>query len=206
MDEVIGIFPTPLMFCQKLIPGDLVKAMIQQLEESETGPNVRTTLLTHTPMSNPRSSENFMNVLKHVSPKLREYGEVMMGEPLDWGVKEIWINKMETGGAQKQHNHANSFISGIIYLTATTGPTATVFHRNLGVPSFQMVNQNERCKMGPFNAPIFRAPEAQPGDVLLFPSYLMHEVPPNRGDTRYTAAFNALPDRIDSWGYVIKFK
>ncbi|MEL6479282.1 MAG: putative 2OG-Fe(II) oxygenase [Pseudomonadota bacterium] len=114
---IVGIFPTPVMLAKGVIPPPLVQAMIDQFESSETGANVRTTTLSHTPMDSPRSHENYMAVLKHVAPKLREYGEALMGEVLDWGVKEIWINKMEPGGAQKMHNHANSFISGIIYLT-----------------------------------------------------------------------------------------
>ena len=39
--------------------------------------------------------------------------------------------------------------------------------------------------------------------MILFPSYLLHEVPRNQGDQRITLAFNAIPDRLDSWGYTI---
>jgi len=40
---------------------------------------------------------------------------------------------------------------------------------------------------------------------VLFPSFLMHAVPPNEGDRRITMAFNAIPTRLDSWGYAIQF-
>jgi hypothetical protein len=33
----------------------------------------------------------------------------------------------------------------------------------------------------------------------------MHAVPPNPGARRITLAFNAIPTRLDSWGYVIAF-
>ena len=39
--------------------------------------------------------------------------------------------------------------------------------------------------------------------MVLFPSYLLHEVPRNQGAQRITMAFNAIPDRLDSWGYSI---
>ena len=42
-----------------------------------------------------------------------------------------------------------------------------------------------------------------PGDLVLFPSYLLHEVPLNHGDLRITLAFNAIPSRLDAWGYAI---
>jgi ectoine hydroxylase-related dioxygenase (phytanoyl-CoA dioxygenase family) len=45
----------------------------------------------------------------------------------------------------------------------------------------------------------------EPGDVILFPSYLMHAVPPNPGERRVTMAFNAIPSRLDSWGYAVSF-
>ncbi|MEL6267294.1 MAG: putative 2OG-Fe(II) oxygenase [Pseudomonadota bacterium] len=206
MDQVIGIFPTPLMLAKGAIPPDLVAALVRQFDETDKGPNVRTTLLSHTPMTNPRAHENYMAVLRHTLPRLSDYGEALMGEKLDWGVKEIWINRMEPGGAQKMHNHANSFISGIIYLTETHPASATVFHRNSGTNTFQMVNENKRCRISAYNSPIFRLPEVGPGDMVLFPSYMLHEVPPNQGEPRMTAAFNALPDRLDSWGYVVKFR
>ena len=30
--------------------------------------------------------------------------------------------------------------------------------------------------------------------MVLFPSYLMHAVPPNQGERRITLSFNAIPD------------
>ena len=205
-DSIVGIFPTPLMICRAAIPPDLVARLIAEFEAEQTGPNVRTALLSHTPVANPRGNACFEAVLQAVGPRIAAYGEALLGETLNWGVKEIWINRMETGGAQKMHNHANSFISGIVYLTETHPSSATVFYRNSGVNTFQMSNENKRCKIGPYNSPIFRVPDVSPGDVVLFPSYVLHEVPPNQGAPRLTAAFNALPERLDSWGYTIRFR
>jgi hypothetical protein len=41
--------------------------------------------------------------------------------------------------------------------------------------------------------------------VLLFPSFLLHEVPVNQGERRLTLAFNAIPQRLDAWGYATAF-
>ena len=41
----------------------------------------------------------------------------MFGERLGWSLKEMWVNVLDTGGRQAMHNHANSFISGVVYLT-----------------------------------------------------------------------------------------
>jgi ectoine hydroxylase-related dioxygenase (phytanoyl-CoA dioxygenase family) len=58
---------------------------------------------------------------------------------------------------------------------------------------------------GPYNAEKWVSPEPEPGDVVFFPSYLMHAVPGNPGDRRITLAFNAIPRSLDSWGYRIGF-
>jgi ectoine hydroxylase-related dioxygenase (phytanoyl-CoA dioxygenase family) len=49
------------------------------------------------------------------------------------------------------------------------------------------------------------SPAPDPGDVVLFPSYLMHAVPTNPGPRRISLAFNAIPTQLDSWGYRISF-
>lgn len=205
-DEVVGLFPTPILIARDVIPRALLKAMIAQFEATSTGANVRTALLSHTPVESPRAHENYLAALDHILPQLRAYGKTLMGEELPWAVKEIWINQMVPGGAQKMHNHANSFVSGVIYLTEVDQSAATVFYRPSATTHFLMSNENKRCEIGPYNAPVFRMPATRPGDMVLFPSYLNHEVPPNNGATRMTAAFNALPERLDSWGYTLQFK
>ncbi|MEL7470891.1 MAG: putative 2OG-Fe(II) oxygenase [Pseudomonadota bacterium] len=204
--EIIGLFPTPLMVCRGVLGPDLVTGMVDHYDASEKGANVRTALLSHTPMTSPGASNIYQAVLSKAAPMITEFGETILGERLNWGVKEIWINRMETGGAQKLHNHANSFISGIIYLSESHEGSLTMFHRPTQTNSFVMTNENKNTKMTAFNASVFRAPQVGPGDMILFPSYILHEVPPNQGGSRMTAAFNALPERVDSWGYTVRFK
>ena len=33
----------------------------------------------------------------------------------------------------------------------------------------------------------------------------MHAVPPNAGGRRISLAFNAIPTRLESWGYTLSF-
>ncbi len=205
-DELLGLFATPILIARRALPAALVKAMIDQFDEMPRADNVRTALLTHTPMQSPRGHENYKAAMQHILPRLRAYGRSLMGEELAWAVKEIWINRMVEGGAQKMHNHANSFVSGVIYLTSVDRSAATVFHRQSGANTFVMSNENKRCEIGPYNAPVFQMPGTEPGDMVLFPSYILHEVPPNKGGPRMTAAFNALPERLDSWGYTLSFR
>jgi uncharacterized protein (TIGR02466 family) len=103
------------------------------------------------------------------------------------------------------HNHANSFISGVVYLTPTHPGSQTVFLKSPGGTDFKFKNDHAGVTQGEFNADKWVSPAPQPGDMLLFPSYLLHAVPPNEGARRITLAFNAIPIRIDSWGYTLRF-
>ncbi len=126
-------------------------------------------------------------------------------EKLRWTVKEIWTNMLEKGGSQTLHSHANSFVSGILYLTPSHPACKTVFVRPPGGNDFSFRHHTRSAALGPFNAGKYVLPEAEPGDLVLFPSYLYHEVPRNQGDQRITIAFNAIPDSLDCWGYRINF-
>ena len=77
------------------------------------------------------------------------------------------------GGQQKLHNHANSFISGVIYLTESHPAAQTVFAKSPGGSDFVFRNVNGNSALGPYNADKWVGPETAPGDLVLFPSYLL---------------------------------
>ena len=74
-----------------------------------------------------------------------------------------------------------------------------------GGTDFAFRNDHAGMTPGPFSGDKWISPQPTPGDLVLFPSYLMHAVPPNPGERRITLAFNAIPSRLDSWGYKISF-
>lgn len=204
-NRVMGLFPTPLMHAQTVIGGALLQEVQARIEAEHRERNTHTGLLSHTAMVSASEDALFARVAAEARPAVLEFGELLFGERLDWAIKEIWVNVLETGGHQALHNHANSFISGVIYLTEHHPRTGTVFHKQLGGSDYSFVNQNRGVKNGPFNASKWQSPPMKPGDMVLFPSYLLHEVPKNEGGRRITMAFNALPDRLDSWGYTVRF-
>jgi uncharacterized protein (TIGR02466 family) len=117
----------------------------------------------------------------------------------------MWVNVLETGGHQAMHNHANSFISGVVYLTPTHAGSQTVFMKSPGGTDFMFRNDHQGTTPNEFCADKWISPTPEPGDMMLFPSYVLHAVPPNQGERRISLAFNAIPLRLDSWGYVVRF-
>ena len=217
MDEsssgrVIGIFPTPLLFVPGAVAADCVQALARRFTEEADVANNRSPRLSHTaPLTlptttrAPQADDPLMRLGTAVRPHLESFGELLLGERRPWRIKELWCNVLQTGGHQNLHNHANSFASGIVYLTASHPQCRTAFVRGLGGDNFVFRNANPGCSTGPYNADRWVTPEVSPGDVMLFPSGLLHEVPTNPGGLRITIAFNAIPDRIDSWGYSLGF-
>ena len=205
MDEVIGIFPTPFMRAPATLPRDLVNGLVEHFSTLAVRDNNSSANLSHTEMLRPSDSPLLVEVAALVTPKLTEFGALIFGERMGWSVKEMWVNVLDTGGHQAMHNHANSFISAVVYLTPTHASSRTVFMKSPGGTDFSFKNDHSGMVTGPFNAEKWISPEPEPGDLVLFPSYLMHAVPPNAGERRITLALNAIPSRLDSWGYSIKF-
>ena len=205
MSEVIGLFPTPFM----RVPGALDRVLVSRLVEHFGALAVRennsSMKLSHTAMLRPGDSPLFVQAAALITPRLADFGALMFGERLGWSLKEMWVNVLDTGGHQAMHNHANSFISGVVYLTATHPASQTVFMKSPGGTDFAFKNDHAGTTPGPYSADKWISPAPQPGDLVLFPSYLMHAVPPNPGERRITLAFNAIPIRLDSWGYAISF-
>lgn len=205
MDELIPLFPTPFMRCPRVLGPQLVNGLIEHFSVQATRDNNSSAKLTHTQMLKPGDSPLFVEAASLITPKLGEFGLQLFGERMGWSLKEMWVNVLDTGGHQAMHNHANSFISGVVYLTPTHEGSQTVFMKSPGGTDFLFKNDHAGMTPGPYNADKWISPAPQPGDMALFPSYLMHAVPPNQGERRITLSFNAIPLRLDSWGYVVRF-
>lgn len=207
MNEVFELFPTPFMRCPAVIDGESIRGLQASLSAGVLQSNPQSNQLAHTQIIKPSDAPELATLATRILPSVAELGQLMFGEALDWRIKEMWINVLQHGGRQAIHNHTNSFISGVIYLTESHPSAYTVFAKGLGGRDFVFSNTNARSQgqLGPFNADKWIAPEPSVGDMILFPSYLLHEVPVNQGSVRVSLAFNAIPKRLDAWGYEISF-
>lgn len=203
--EVTGLFPIPFMRIKGLLSRPLVEALVEELRCADTETNAKSELLSHTAVVTPETSPRYREASEAILPFLGEFGVLLFGEALPWRIKEMWMNVLEHGGQQALHAHANSFISGVVYLTESHPSARTVLYRGLGGRDFTFSNEHSDVQHGPFNSPKWAVPQMSPGDMALFPSYVLHEVPKNLGKQRITLALNAVPERLRSWGYEIRF-
>lgn len=204
-DEIIGLFPVPLQRSPAALPPALVNALVDHFSTQALQANNSSDALSHTRMLQPGDSPLLVQAAALLTPRIAEFGRHLFGEALGWAIKEMWVNVLDTGGRQAMHNHANSFASGVVYLTETHESARTVFMKSPGGHDFALKNDHAGVATGPYNAEKWISPAPNPGDLILFPSYLMHAVPPNAGGRRITLAFNAIPTRLESWGYTLSF-
>jgi hypothetical protein len=204
MNEVYGLFPIPFMRARATLHPELVARLAEHFTTLAKQSNNSSTNLAHTEMLRPTDSPLLAKAAELIMPKLVDYGALLFGEQLRWHLKEMWVNVLDKGGRQAMHNHANSFVSGVVYLTRTHPGSQTVFMRSPGGTEFLFRNDHKGTTPGEFSADKWISPAPDPGDMILFPSYLMHAVPPNEGERRITLSFNSLPSQLDSWGYVVK--
>jgi uncharacterized protein (TIGR02466 family) len=100
----------------------------------------------------------------------------------------LWINILPPGGVHTSHIHPHSVISGTYYVTIPEGASALKFEDpRLG---FMMAAPPRKKKASPENRQFaYMAPT--PGTVLLWESWLRHEVPVNEADSeRISISFN----------------
>lgn len=205
MADVFELFPTPVMRVPAVLAPEAARALAQRLAQGARVANDRSEQLSHTRILAPGDDAWLDAVVEKIGPHLQAFGQLLFGESLRWIVKEIWVNVLQHGGRQSLHNHANCFASGVLHLTPSDPSACTTFTRSLGGGEFAFRNTHAGTTTGPFNAEKWVAPPPEPGDLILFPSHLLHEVPVNKGPERITLAFNAVPHRLDAWGYALSF-
>lgn len=103
-------------------------------------------------------------------------------------LEDLWINILPEGGIHTAHIHPHSVISGTTYVAMPEGTSAIRFED----PRLQMMMAAPpRRKDAPENLKQFVYVQPEVGDVLLWESWLRHEVPMNFSeDERISVSFN----------------
>jgi uncharacterized protein (TIGR02466 family) len=101
---------------------------------------------------------------------------------------DIWVNVLPEGGVHTSHIHTRSVLSGTYYVAVPKGASALKLEDpRLG---FMMAAPPRKAKAALGNRP-FVYVDPTPGTVLLWESWLRHEVPVNRSPgERISISFN----------------
>jgi len=103
-------------------------------------------------------------------------------------LEDLWINILPEGGMHSSHLHPHSVISGTTYVAMPDGASALKIEdpRSGRMMAAPVRRKGARRELEPF---IYVKPDV--GDVLLWESWLRHEVPMNMSeDERISVSFN----------------
>ncbi|WP_300033835.1 2OG-Fe(II) oxygenase family protein [uncultured Roseobacter sp.] len=142
--------------------------------------------LTDLPYRFPIFKDLVKTLNKHVKAFARDLEFDLDGRKLR--LEDIWINILPPGGIHTSHIHPHSVISGTTYVAVPEGASAIKFEdpRHAMMMAAPPRIKDARPQMRPFHyvAPV-------PGDLLLWESWLRHEVPLNMAEEdRISISFN----------------
>ena len=122
----------------------------------------------------------------HAAAFARDLDFDLGGAPLS--LDSLWVNVLEPGGAHAAHIHPHSVLSGTYYVDVPDGAGAIRFEDPR--LTMMMAAPPRKARARPANR-TFATIAPKPGMLLLWESWLRHEVPINAGENpRISISFN----------------
>ena len=130
----------------------------------------------------------FAELKKTINEHIKEYVNIVYpNSNIDVYITQSWANFTEPNQYHHKHSHPNSFISGVFYVNAIKNEDMIKFYKDLS-PTFQ-INHNQSNNYNSHDVAIL----VESGDLVLFPSNFMHDVPPTTSkETRISISFNTF--------------
>ena len=123
---------------------------------------------------------------KHASAFAKElHWDIRGGKPI---CDSIWVNVMPEGGSHTSHIHTNAVISGTYYVAVPQGAGPIVYEDPRHA---LMMAAPQRLATAPREMKSHISETPQGGTLLLWESWLRHEVPLNKAEgSRISVSFN----------------
>jgi len=185
MSSIIPLFPSAVMVCSAkhtLCAGE--EEYIRNVEYGDNSGNLKS--------SSDRILEQpeLAAMQAFVQKQIKSYTQSLLklDSSIDLYITQSWLNKAEKDQYHPLHNHPNSVLSGVLFLSGGGKLPPIRFHRFN--PLFPL--ELNFTELNDFNATC-RWFEPVYGQLILFPSSLLHDVTPNKTDsTRITLSFNTF--------------
>ena len=180
------LFPTPVCFSK--LERSLTKQELKTLDKykKETKNNLGNTLTISNYIL---ENKALKNLKKDLHKKVIDYFNevVCTSNSIIPYITQSWLNYTEPGQFHHRHEHSNSYVSGVFYVSADKEVDRIQFYKTAHEEIQLAVS-----KYNLFNSTTWQYP-VQTGDVLLFPPYLTHGVEKKKGtNLRITLSFNVF--------------
>lgn len=138
----------------------------------------------------PQRATCFEQLVRLMKPHAEQFADRLQMDLRGKRLKldNIWVNVLEPGGSHSGHIHPHCVLSGTYYVRVPDGASSLKFEdprlaMMMASPA-PLENADEEHRRF-----VYVAPKA--GDLLLWESWLRHEVPPNRAaSARVSVSFN----------------
>ena len=182
------IFPCPLYIVKR-------DTNISPKEEKEIGEIVKEGMHYSVGNSISNNSDIFNGKLKEIKQfceeQLNRYVKEIINprEELDLYITQSWLNITKPREHHHEHSHPNSIISGVFYIHTEEGDCITFGDPNFKIKEVVKFN----VEFNTWNAAYCSVPSYK-NELLLFPSWLDHQVHPNINATtnRISVSFNTF--------------
>ena len=204
-DELIQVFPTPLLVCPYSRNYDKELEWIKKQECKKPSDRLDSSKVA----TNRQSTDTFIldnpelkKIRTFIETKLYQYVTNVMESDDKLVITQSWLNISGKGESHHEHTHPNSIISGVWYPQINNKLPPILFTKR----SLQRDVELKVRKYNTFNGFTFLLP-LNAGELVLFPSNMNHRVPANKYDEeRISLSFNTWPKGnmgdIDSLTYL----
>ncbi len=209
MMDVFPILSTPLGVIQNPYHKEVKSLILNDIatKSNSTHTNTSSDYLYHVDYVNILLQDKYKKFREWIEEQGKGFVKDIMGHYLQdtMTVTDSWINVCNKGGVQQTHNHTNSFISCVYYVNfhdshaptyfvrkESMGATASIIatYPNIFLPFEQKTIYNQVGELSP-----------NEGDLVLFPSNVLHGYKKNSEDDRITLALNMMPNVVTGWDY-----
>ena len=179
----VKVFPTLLQYTNNFLNAIECEKIIKSISKSRLSKHL---CLSGNAKSTHKINSNILTkpMQEKLEIKIKEY-------QIDYGVNELkidnsWVNIQNKNSVLKKHSHPDSIVSGVMYLK-TDEKSSKIFFHNLN-PYRTFVDFKKVTEFNTEN--YFFKP--QTGDLILFPSWLMHSSDKNNSSSRIVLSFNTI--------------
>ena len=188
-NTIQGIFPCPVYISKR-------NSVLDSTEEKDIEDIIKEGM--HKNIGNISSVNQYIfngklkNIKQFCEERLNIYVKVIINpkEELDFYITQSWLNITKPGGYHHEHSHQNSIISGVFYISTEEDDKITFVDPNFNL---KHVLRIEPKTFNIWNSHICSIPSI-PNELLLFPSWLNHQVEINEKATtdRISLSFNTF--------------
>ena len=192
----LNLFPT-VIAVDYIDLADSVKTIFKYAERNPSRSNDKSQQLRHYQRSTQADAQILDNqqlrsLKSQIESQANKYYHDILGFHGDLYITDSWLNICEPGGYQPDHYHANSVVSGTVYVVITEAHPKLEFRnpRLMSVPQCGEI-KTEVAQITAYNSGFMSVGNIQNGSVIYWPSYLVHGYGANTADLdRVSISFN----------------